>query len=110
MTIADALERGAENAKTGRELAQFFGCNIRAITLQIEKERRDGAPICAISHSENPGYFLAADEEELRAYCRRLEGREAELAETRAALLEILKGYQARKGAEHGKDQTSGDQ
>ena len=110
MRIADALERGARNAKTGRELAKIFGCNIRAITVQIERERRDGAPICAICHGGKPGYYLAETEEELHSYCKRLEGREAELAETREALLEVLKKYRERKGAENGKEKTTGDQ
>ena len=102
MRIADALETGAENARTGRELAEVLGCKIRAVTAQIERERRAGAPICAVSTGDRQGYFLAETAEELQDYCNRLEGREAELAETRQALLKVLKEYQGKRAAGSG--------
>ena len=89
--IADFLAEGKENARTGRELATLFGCDIRTITEQIERERRDGQPICAISRGENPGYYLAADADELQNYCDRLKGRATELFKTRQALIKVLK-------------------
>lgn len=110
MTITDTLSRGAENARTGREIAKILGCNIRMITAQIERERRAGSPICAISNGENPGYYLAADAEELEEYCNRLEGRENELAETRQALLKVLREYRDIKGAQNDQAKTTGDQ
>ena len=83
------LLTGIETPKTGRELADFFNCNIRDITQQIERERRAGHPICAAS-GDNPGYYLAASPEELEHYCRRLENRANELQKTRQALIDVL--------------------
>lgn len=88
--ISDLLTEGKENARTGKELAQVLGCDIRSITAQVERERRDGQPICAASRGENPGYYLAKDEEELAEYCDALKHRAAELFKTRQALVRIL--------------------
>lgn len=100
--IHEVLVTGKENAQTGRELAAFFKCDIRLITSQIEKERRDGQPICATS-GENPGYYLAADGEELAAYCNKLKRRALELFKTRQALIYCLRRY--TEGAmEHGEN------
>ena len=68
--IHEILPAGRENALSGRALATMFNCDIRAITVQIEKERREGQPICAAS-GDNPGYYLAADPDELKNYCDR---------------------------------------
>ena len=91
--IYEILPAGRENALTGRELATMFNCDIRAITIQIERERRDGHPICAAS-GENPGYFLPADNEELETYCKRLKGRAIELFKTQRALNKVLRQRQ----------------
>lgn len=95
--IHELLAEGRENARTGRELAQIFACNIRDITEQVERERREGRPICAAS-GENPGYYLAADADELETYCNRLKGRAMELFKTRKALVNKLR--QIRGGKE----------
>lgn len=87
--IHELLSAGRENAIPGRDLAEIMKCDIREITSQIEKERRDGHPICAAS-GENPGYYLAADAEELENYCERLKGRAVELFKTRQSLVNIL--------------------
>lgn len=87
--IHELLAEGRENARTGRDLAALLNCNIRDITVQIEKERRDGHPICAAT-GDNPGYYLAADADELERYCKQLWGRGRELFKTRQALLDIL--------------------
>lgn len=87
--IYELLAAGRENARTGRDLAAHFNCNIRDITEQIERERRDGQPICAAT-GENPGYFLAANANELETYCRKLEKRAAEVQKTRQALVNVL--------------------
>ena len=110
MKITDALLTGSENATTGRELARRFNCDIRAVTVQIEKERRAGTPICATSRGDNPGYFLPADEQELTDYCDRLKGRAVELFRTRQALIKTLKQYQAeREAAESDQEETDRD-
>jgi len=102
MSIAEYLTEGKENARTGREIAAFFGCDLRTVTEQIERERRDGQPICATSRGESPGYYLAADADELQSYCDRLKGRAIELFKTRQALIRVLKqlpGADQQQGA-----------
>ena len=103
--IHEVLAEGAENARTGRELATLFNCDIRQVTIQIEKERREGWPICANSSGDTAGYFLAADAEELKSYCNRIHRRASELYKTRRALLKVLQAI-AEKGADNGKTEN----
>lgn len=84
--IAELLGTGKNNTTTGKELATLLNCDIRHITAQIEKERRQGVPICA-NMNYKPGYYLAADEKELQDYCDLLHHRAAELYKTRGELL-----------------------
>ena len=88
--VTEALSKGASNAKTGRELAQLFNCNIRDVTIAIAEERRAGQPICAKANGKHAGYFLAETPEELEAYCKQLYHRGGELFKTRRALVKIL--------------------
>ena len=87
--IEEQLEKGAENARSGRELAEVLGLNIRAVTEQIERERRAGVPICATQGGKK-GYFIAANRRELQRYCNQLHTRAAQLYKTRGALLALL--------------------
>lgn len=98
----ELLAEGEKNARTGKELAACIGCDIRDITAAVERERRQGQPICAAT-SKNPGYYLAADANELQTYCNRLHHRAAELYKTRQALLKILKQLPGTGGAENAK-------
>ncbi len=91
--IAEQLSIGLENAITGKQLAEIFNCDLRVITATIEKERREGQPICASSDRINPGYFLPETAEQLEKYCRRLDHRAAELRKTRRELLKVLRKY-----------------
>lgn len=88
--IHELLNRGRENAITGRELAGALKCDIRDITERIERERREGAPICAATNGK-PGYYLPETREELETYCERLKGRAIEVFKTRQALIRVLK-------------------
>lgn len=90
--ITELLGTGKENARPGRELADIIGCDMRDITAQVERERRKGQPICAAS-GENPGYYLAANAEELSNYCIRLQHRAAEMNKTKRALMNILRKF-----------------
>lgn len=96
--IHELLTEGAENARTGRDLAAFLNCDIRTVTEQIERERRKGQPICAASRGENAGYYLATNRDELEQYCNRLHKRAAELYKTRRALLNVLRQLPERIG------------
>ena len=91
--IHELLAEGRENAKTGRTLADLLQCSMRDVTEAVEKERRQGQPICAATGG-NPGYYLAADAEELAAYCDDIKGRAVELFKTRQALIRVLRQIQ----------------
>lgn len=95
--INELLAKGAENARTGKELAELLHVDIRSITAQIEKERREGFPICANQHGPNAGYFLPMNADELGSYCGRLEHRAKELYKTRQMLVNVLKQWQEAK-------------
>ena len=92
MTVAEYLSNGRDNAKTARELAAVLNCDARAVTIQIERERRAGVPICAAC-GDNPGYYLAADADELQTYCNQLQSRIDEQRETLRALVDVLRQY-----------------
>lgn len=102
--IQEILATGRENARTGKELALLFGCDARDISRAIEKERQEGAPICAAT-GEKPGYFLPANAEELEIYCNQLKHRGMAIFKTRQALIKILKAYRDKQGGSvaHGK-------
>lgn len=94
--IAELLGVGAENAKTSKELTAIIGCDRRQLTAAIERERRAGKAICA-STGEHPGYYIAADDDELESYCKSLQHRAGELTATRLALLEVLMNYAEKR-------------
>ncbi len=99
--IAGALGIGRDQTRTGRELAQMLGLSdLRAITAEIERERRDGCPICAATGTA-PGYYLAGSADDLRAYLCSLDHRLRMLTATRAHLGETLarmEGQQTMEG------------
>lgn len=84
--IHEVLSEGAENARTSRELCAMLHIGHRDLTQAIERERRQGHPICASSGS-TPGYYLAANQEEMTRYCNSLLHRLREISETRRACL-----------------------
>ena len=94
--VYELLTAGRENARTGAYLARILKCTPRDISRQVETERRAGLPICAAT-GENPGYYIAADEKELQAYCDSLKGRAIEVFKTRQALIRILKQAAEKK-------------
>lgn len=95
--IHEVLLAGKENAQSGRDLANLLGVTLRELCAAIERERRAGFPICAHS-GRNPGYYLAADRDEMRLYCRQLEHRAGELKKTRSACMETLDGLPEGRG------------
>lgn len=104
--IHELLSVGSENARTGRELAEVLQCKPRMITKQIERERRNGHPICASSNGENAGYYLPAGTADLERYCRRLAGRTKEMAKTLRALSDILERNKKKELADAGTDHS----
>lgn len=87
--IHEILAEGADNALTGREICRILGINPRDLTQAIERERRQGKPICA-STGSTPGYYLAANQQEMQAYCNSLLHRAGEIHATRRACLKTL--------------------
>lgn len=69
--ITQLLATGEANAKTARDLATITGLTLREVTLQIAKERQDGAVIL----SSGKGYFLPGNIEEVLHFCRTMDSR-----------------------------------
>lgn len=84
INIRDFLLPGIENATTAKDLCKILNVDGRTLTQLIERERREGAPICA-SCGAPFGYYLAADQEEMQDYCGRLRHRLQEISATMAA-------------------------
>lgn len=91
--IHEILSTGKENAITGRQICAYLNIKARELTQAIEAERRAGKPICA-STGENPGYYLAANREEMQDYCQSLKHRGIEIFKTRQACLKTIDGLQ----------------
>lgn len=90
--VASVLPTGSENAVDGATLAAALGFkNRRELSKQIERERRNGQPICAAVSGENRGYYLAADSDELSRYLRSLDRRIREVRRTRETCGETLR-------------------
>ena len=89
--ISEHLGHGASNAMTARQLSNLLGMERRLLVKAIEKERRQGIPICASTDASNPGYYLAANEAELDAYTRQLWKRAGEIHKTRRLMIENCK-------------------
>ncbi len=96
--IYEILLEGAENAQTGRTICNMLNITARDLTIAVERERREGKPICA-STGANPGYYIPEYREEMAAFCRSLNRRAGEIQKTRRACLKTLDGLPEREGA-----------
>ena len=100
--VAAALLAGAENAIEGAALATTLGFkDRRALSKQIERERRSGQPICAAVAGNSRGYYLASNPDELQRYIRALDRRLREIRRTRDACGDTLRrmtGQEVLKG------------
>lgn len=97
--IYELLSTGRENARTARDLAKLTGLDRRGISHLVERERRAGRPICATCDGNTPGYYIAADREEMQSYCDSLRHREREIAKTRKACAATIASLPAGMGA-----------
>lgn len=104
MRISDVLCVGCENALTGEFLAGLFDCNLRGVSQAIERERRDGVPICASCDPARPGYYLAADPAELALYLASLDRRLRNISATRRRLHDTLVEMMGQTEIEWGDD------
>lgn len=87
--IADILTPGKDNALTGHAICELLHITMRDLTAAIERERREGQPICA-SNGNNPGYYLAANKGEMQHYCDSLHRRAGEIHKTRRACIKTI--------------------
>ena len=88
--VYELLAEGAENARTGKYICNLLNISDRELTQQVERERRAGKPICAASGAK-PGYFLAANKDEMQRYCKSLLHRQKEIGKTRTACIKTIK-------------------
>ena len=87
--ITELLNTGKDNAIKASTLADALEVTTRDISQAVEQERRHGCPICA-STGKNPGYYLAANKEEMQEFCNSLKGRGIEIFKTRQACLSTI--------------------
>lgn len=66
--IHELLNVGAVNARTTKELADVLGIDVRDVRQAVRNERMQGVPIC----SDISGYYLPADDNEMRRTVSRL--------------------------------------
>ena len=94
MSVLDFIPVGKENALSARELADLLHVPKRQVTLQIERERRHGRPICARNDvAAAAGYYRPKDRKELEEYLRRLNSRIVEIQTSRDGLQAALDGW-----------------
>ena len=93
--VFELLLEGEQNAQTGKELCTILNITPRDLTAAVERERRQGKPICA-STGANPGYYIAPDKETMQDYCSSLRHREREIAKTRKACNKTIANLPAR--------------
>lgn len=78
------LLTGKSAAIPGHDLVECLGLkDTRELTRMIEQERRAGAPICAATDTDNHGYYLAQDANELEQYIKSLSRRLHHVGQTR---------------------------
>jgi hypothetical protein len=88
--ISDYLSEGRENARTGKELCEYLKINRRELRAAVERERREGHPICAAVYGLHRGYYLAANKQEMQEYCASLYRRGGNLFKTRRACMKSM--------------------
>ena len=84
--IYEILGQGKEHAITANRIAKQLGCPVKEVSKWVKIERRKGQPICSCQD----GYYLAANNDEIRDICGRLYHRAGEIFKTRRALLKHL--------------------
>lgn len=72
--INEFLKRGYENRTSLAELMRTFNMSSRAVRLQIEQERRNGALILSTT-TQGGGYYLPKNREEIKTFVRSMEHR-----------------------------------
>lgn len=92
LRIQNFLGHGKASAISGRKLMEYMGAkDLRIVSKAVETARRAGVPICASTAPDGPGYYLAANTDELSGYLRSLDHRLREVRTTRANLEAVLR-------------------
>ena len=73
------------NPMTGTTLAYVLGLEKRELEYIIQRERREGYPICANSS----GYYMATTPEEIDRYCAKLKRQAMTIFTTRQAIIKL---------------------
>lgn len=91
--IVDLLKTGKENATDSQTLADLAGCkSVRELQQVIALERAAGEVILS---STQGGYYLPANEQEVREFCRTLEARSRNtLLALKSAKIALQKGFE----------------
>ena len=97
--IHEILKQGRANAITADRIAKTLGCPVKEISQRVKIERRAGHAICSCNY----GYYLAANDDEIRDICGRLYHRAGEIFKTRRALLKHLPTPENPKKEDPGK-------
>lgn len=88
--IFEMLDTGKKYAISAKKLAAVLKTDPRTVVRIIEQERRAGKPICATASGETKGYYIAANRDEMRRYCRSLQRRAGEIFKTRRACMATI--------------------
>lgn len=89
--VYEYLSEGKPNAVPGKELVALLGLkDLRELTQVIERERKDGRPICASTDTNAPGYYLADGPDELWEYIKSLGRRLCSISTTQKHLADTL--------------------
>lgn len=92
MKITDYLPTGKENAIPSKTLAEILGFDtVRELQKAIEREWQAGAVILSTC-TEGGGYFLPANETEIREFIRTLSNRAKNTRRSMESALDALDG------------------
>ena len=92
MKITDYLPTGKENAIPSKTLAEILGFDtVRELQKAIARERQAGAVILSTC-TEGGGYFLPANETEIREFIRTLSNRAKNTRRSMESALDALDG------------------
>ena len=87
--ISDYLETGREHAISSTVLCSVIGCSRRQLQAAVARERAMGIPICA-DCGYPPGYFLARDQDEMKAYCEKLRYQGGRIFKSRRDCIRMI--------------------
>lgn len=91
--VYEILRIGKENAIKSDELCKKLDVTKRYLQKAIRREREAGKPICA-SYKKPFGYYIAANKQELREFCKVLFVNASEIFKTRRECIKMLEHFE----------------